>query len=349
MRCGNILPFCVLVLITFLFIAGCSQPGTDKTLSPMPTPTVSSIESISSQTTPSQIIRPASPVVTGTERPVTELLKRDSPDPDGPVSLTINSARKQLGLGEWGMVYSEPIAGNVYLVLDITVKNNNAPEGFVFTNSSLVVQDLDTGTFTKRPFRLHQSLRKYVENPFTLPATVEQGDAITGQILFEMNDSVNYRVDLLDNKNTVIASRLVSFDNLLTDDAPVSITIHSARKVREFNSSMPHPVLPNQGHIYLILNVSIKNNNIREGYGFDFTSTHIQDLRNGNYGRQSINNGVNIIKNLKNPITVPTTIKQNGTKTGELLFSIADSTEYRLNLIDNNKTIIASRTFNAEY
>jgi hypothetical protein len=177
---------------------------------------------------------------------------------------------------------------------------------------------------------------------------LNQDDTVTGQILFEMNDSVNYRVNLVDSNKTVLASQPVSFDNLLTNDAPVSITIHDARKVREFNSSMPHPVSPNPGHIFLILNVTIKNNNVRGGYAFDFTSTHLQDLKNGNYERQSLNNGVNVIKNLENPIIVPTTIKQNGTKTGQLLFGIADSTDYRLNLICNNKTIVASRNIHVE-
>ncbi len=330
--------FCILIVLS-VSIAACisPNPGTDIPVTapaqPVQAVTVTASEITDPATTTVQAIQPAD---------VTGKAQIPEPQPDEPVSITINSARKQLGLGEWGEVYTEPVPGNVYLVLDISVKNNDAPDGFVFSNSSLTVQDPDRGTVTNRPFRLRQSLRKYVEHPFRLPTMVNQGDTVTGQILFEINDSVNYRVNLVDSDKTVLASRPVSFDDLLTDDAPVSITIHDARKVREFNSSMPHPGSPNPGHIFLILNVTIKNNDIREGYVFDFTSTHLQDLRNGHYERQSLNNGVNIIKNLENPIIVPTTIKQNGTKTGQLLFGVGDSTDYRLNLIGTNKTVIGS-------
>jgi len=184
---------------------------------------------------------------------------------------------------------------------------------------------------------VRESLRKYLENPLVLPVTLQQNDIVTGQVLFETNDSMNYKVNLIDDNKNLIAFQPVSFENLFTTEDPVSITIHSARKVPNFTTSKPMP-----GHIFLILNVTIKNNDIREGFGFDFTSTQMYGLRNGEYERQSLNNGVNLIKNLENPIIVPTTIKQNGTKTGQLIFGIADSTEYRLNLIDNNKTIIAS-------
>jgi hypothetical protein len=355
--------FLLLIILAALLVTGCMHPGN----SIQKTGTrVTTGPEISAEISPQVAGSPATPAVppvmsatpgktessTPDTEPVSGIYGPELADTagtlpalpqDGPVSITINSARKQLGIGEWGVVYAEPAKGNVYLVLDIAVKNTNVPEGFILTNSSLVVRDLDRGTVTKQPFRLRQSLRKYVDNPFTLPITVKQGETVSGQILFEMNDSINYRVNLIGKNETVIASRLVSFDNLLTNDVPVSITIHSARKVPEFNSSMPHPVLPNPGHIFLILNVTIKNNDLKDGYGFDFTSTHIQDMKNGEYARQSLNNGVNVIKNLENPITVPITIKQNGTKTGQLLFGIADSTEYRLNLIGNNKTILASR------
>jgi hypothetical protein len=69
------------------------------------------------------------------------------------------------------------------------------------------VRDLDRGTVTKQPFPLRQSLRKYVENPFTLPITVKQGETVTGQILFGMNDSINYRVNLIGNNKTILISR----------------------------------------------------------------------------------------------------------------------------------------------
>jgi hypothetical protein len=260
----------------------------------------------------------------------------------GPISITINSASKQLGLGEWGNVYSEPMAGNVYLVLNITVKNNDAKEGFNFSSSSLVVRDLDRGN-KNRAMYVRDSLRKYLENYIVLPVTMKQNDIVSGQVLFEMNDSMNYKVNLIDDNKNVITYQTINFDNLLTTENPVNITINSARKVPRFNTSYPFP-----GHIFLILNATIKNYGVRPGFVFEFTSVNVEDLRNGIKPEHSLNGGVNLMKNLENPLVPGTNIKQNESVTGQIIFGIADSTEYRMNLIDGNKTIIASRDINVE-
>ena len=85
MRCYLSLPFYVLVVIALL-AAGCTQPGTDlqKTISPTPTATGSSVVGISPQTTPSQITQPASPLIT-----VTEVQKRGTSDPDFIVDISV--------------------------------------------------------------------------------------------------------------------------------------------------------------------------------------------------------------------------------------------------------------------
>jgi hypothetical protein len=334
---------CILIVIT-ISIAACtsSDSGTNNPVNASTQPIPTSIVQISKITEPATTtVQVVQPIDTDNQ---TQILIQQSEEP---VSITINSARKQLGLGKWGVVYTEPVQGNVYLVLNISMKNNDAPEGFVFTNSSLAVWNLDRGTVTNRPFRLRQSLRKYLENPFTLPATVKQYDAINGQILFEVNDSEHYRVDLVDDNKNIIASRPVSFDNLFTTDNPLGITIHSATLLPEFNSSMPHPVSPMGGRFFLILNVTIKNNGIKEGFVFDFTSTTIEDPTSGYYLSHSFNNVENMTKNLEKPILLPITIGQNKSVTGQILFSMPVSEEYRLNLIDTNKTIIASRIVNA--
>jgi hypothetical protein len=101
------------------------------------------------------------------------------------------------------------------------------------------------------------------------------------------------------------------------------------------------------GRFFLILNVTIKNNGIKEGFVFDFTSTTIEDPTSGYYLSHSFNNVENMTKNLEKPILLPITIGQNKSVTGQILFSMPVSEEYRLNLIDTNKTIIASRIVNA--
>jgi hypothetical protein len=334
-NCAIIAEFCILIVL-MASIAACITPdsGTNNPVTalsqPVPTgivPVLEITEPATTQVQVAQLVNPGNRNIARNQQPA------------GPVSLTINSARKQRSLGEWGKVYSEPISGNVYLILDITVKNNDAPEGFNFNRTSITVRDLEHGTFADRVMNIREALRKYLENPIIPPVNMKQNDIITGQVLFDMNDTAEYRVNLVDNSKKVIASQLVSFDSLLTTRNPVDLTIDSASKVRNYPATAPMP-----GHIFLILNVTVKNNDVKDGFVLSWESTDIRDIRGSDYAPHTLNNGPNLMKNLKNPLPPETKIKQNDSISGQIIFGIADSTEYRLNLIDANRTIIASRS-----
>ncbi|MFA5415817.1 MAG: hypothetical protein WC295_09990 [Methanoregula sp.] len=331
--------FFTLIFFT-VFIAGCTtpNPGTNIPVTapsqPVQTSIVPVLEIIGQATTQVQVAQP----VNNSNRNIVP-----NQQPKGPVSLTINSAKKQLILGERDKVSSGPIPGNVYLVLNITVKKNDVSEGFNFNRTSITVRDLKHRKLANRAMYIREALRKYLENPIIFPINMKQNDIITGQVLFDMNDTAEYRLNLVDNNKKVIASQQVSFDSLLTIRNPVDLTIDSVSKVRNYSTAAPMP-----GHIFLILNVTVKNNDVMDGFVFSWESMDIRDIRGSDYAPHTLNNGPNLMKNLKNPIPPEKNIKQNDSITGQIIFGIADSTQYCLNLIDKNRTVIASRIIYVE-
>jgi hypothetical protein len=53
------------------------------------------------------------------------------------------------------------------------------------------------------------------------------------------------------------------------------------------------------------------------------------------------------MRNFPNPVRPEIMIGQNNSLSGQIVFGMADSPEYRLNLIDTNRTVIASRIIHA--
>ena len=311
---------CILLIFS-VFIAACS---TEKPVSQLiPTSVVTNAEITEQITNQIEGQQQAGPLSEGQQQ-------------TGPLSLTINSAHKKLRVGNLDGPYSGVLPGFVYLVLNITVKNNNATDGFNLSPSSLVVGDLDRGN-RNRAWNLPNSLQKYMENYLVLPVTMKQNDIASGQVLFKMNDSMNYKVNLIDDDKHVIAYQLVNFNKLLTTEDPVGITINSARKVPRFETTYPFA-----GNIFLIVNVTIKNNGVRPAFVFDFMSANVQDL-NSYSVVHSLNGAESSRRSLNDLIISPTAIQQNGFVTGTILFGIPDSTKYRINLFDSNTTIIATR------
>ncbi len=331
--------FCILIVLSVSIAActtlnsGTNNPVTAPVVQPVQTSIVPASGIAEPATTQVSVVQP---VNTGDQIGIR------NQQPEEPVSITINSARKVLLLGTRDDIYLGPKEGYVFLILDVTVKNNDVREGFVFTNSSIIVRNPERNTGANRFLTSHRAIRKYLENRIIPPVTIQQNDSVTGQVPFEIYDSAEYRLNLIDTDKTVLASRPVSFNSLLTTQNPVSLTIIDVNKVQNFPATSPMP-----GHIFLVLNVTVKNNDVQDGFDFGWESTDLQDMMGSDYTLHSLNNGPNLMTNFKNPIPPETTIEQNDSITGQIVFGIADSTEYRLNLIDTNKTIIASRSIHA--
>lgn len=117
------------------------------------------------------------------------------------VSLTINSAKKMTKLFTF-----TPKSGNIFLVLDITVKNNGVPKGFDFTDTSITMPKLQGGAITSQ-------VRGGLENPIITPTRIEQNDKRTGQIVFGVSvESNTYKLNLVDSKGEVLSSQTITVE-----------------------------------------------------------------------------------------------------------------------------------------
>jgi len=112
----------------------------------------------------------------------------------------INSASKQT------KVYTfTPNPGNIFLVLDITVKNNAVEKGFYLTESSISLSYAKGGTSPVPS--ITSKVRGGLDNPLIMPTKIEQHDQRTGQIVFGVADSSgSYTINLIGADGAVVSS-----------------------------------------------------------------------------------------------------------------------------------------------
>jgi hypothetical protein len=251
--------------------------------------------------------------------------------PAGPVSVTIHSADKVLKLNN----NNRPLAGDIFLILNITVKNNDIQEGFDLADRSITLFDLDDSEYIVRPINSLPKVYEGLEHPIDLPVRIEQNEVLTGQLIFGIHDSTKYRLNLTDSQNHVFSSQIINFDNLIISPSPVKITIHSADKVPILKNN----VTPVPGYIFLILNITVKNTDVQGGFDFTNRSITLFDRESEEFVSSSLNSLVQVQQGLENPIIPPIIIEQNEALTGQVIFGISDSESYRLNLIDRQKNV----------
>jgi hypothetical protein len=307
----------ILLLITVF--AGCttSNPGTNN-------PSTVPVEPVQKNAIPASDVG---------EQTKTQKLSKQ-----GPVSITIDSARKMMGLGDLG-----PNSGHIFLLLNVTVKNKNLREGFVFTNKSIVLGNPDQRIRVDLEMNARPEFQKELEHPIIPQTKLKVNDEVTGQIVFGIEDLENYNLLIMGNNSQVLTVQPIHFENLTTTENPVSLTIKSAKKFQNFTTSQPAP-----GHIILVLNVSIKNNDLPEGFVYTDPSTNLLDLVRGGYCAHSVNGGENIRKNVENPILPQSMIEQGETVNGQLIYLIEDSSDYRLNLIGDDQTLLLYKSIHFE-
>ena len=137
----------------------------------------------------------------GTPVPVTT---PGQPSPD-PVSLTINTARKAVQVGSF-----TTIPGNIFLVLDITVKNNARENGYYLTERSFSMSIANSATMSLES--ITSKVARSLDSPLKMPTMIEQDDQRTGQVVFSISDfpgKYSYTINLLDNDATIASSASV--------------------------------------------------------------------------------------------------------------------------------------------
>jgi hypothetical protein len=120
------------------------------------------------------------------------------------VSLTINSAKKQK------TVYTSTApAGRMFLVLDVTVKNNGIEKGYELTDDSITLNYAKPGTQMEKSITTR--VRGGLENPILMPTTINQNDTRSGQIVIAVAESSGmYTIHLIDNKGALVSSAPVT-------------------------------------------------------------------------------------------------------------------------------------------
>jgi hypothetical protein len=188
--------FCILLILA-VTITGCTSQTpvttTPITTATQPAKTGSAPPPVLSSPTPaiSQVTEPA---ITGTP---TVAMTAQSMEK---VSLAINSAKKQK------TVYTSTApAGRMFLVLDITVKNNAMERGYDLTDDSITLNYAKPGTPLEKSITTR--VRGGLENPILMPTTIKQNDTRSGQIVIAVAESSGmYTINLIDDKGAVVSS-----------------------------------------------------------------------------------------------------------------------------------------------
>ena len=138
-------------------------------------------------TTPAQTLSPTTAPVTiaTTMTPTTAstaIMSTTTTPISSGLTVTLNSAVKKTSLGSF-----TPLPGNIFLVLDVTIQNNDKNNDFKYTDSSFSIYDTVN---QKRG----QAITSKVAGGLNIPlasGTIPLKSTKTGQIVFGVKDSSN--------------------------------------------------------------------------------------------------------------------------------------------------------------
>jgi hypothetical protein len=186
----------LIVLLTIcIFSTGCTstQPAAQNSSSTATTPIVSAT------TVPGTIV--TTPVPTTVQ---TTTISTTANQVSEGINVTINSAVKKTNIGTYN---NKP--GNIFLVLDVTIKNNDKNNDFKYTDSSFLIGDK---TNQNRRSAITSQVAGGLNSPLS-SGTIPLKSTKTGQIVFGVMDTSNanlYRLFIDDPTGTV----LTSIDNI---------------------------------------------------------------------------------------------------------------------------------------
>jgi hypothetical protein len=186
---------CIIILTACIVSTGCtstSPQGAAQTSAQTNPPTITTL----GQT----LIPTTAPVtITTTMAPTTASIAIIS-TPATPISsgltVTLNSAVKKTTLGS-----STPKTGLVFLVLDVTIQNNDKNNDFKYTDSSFSIYDIIN---KKRDSAMTSKVAGGLNTPLT-SGTIPLKSTKTGQIVFGVSDSSNsYKFAVVNSTTALI-------------------------------------------------------------------------------------------------------------------------------------------------
>lgn len=185
---------CIIVLTACIICSGCTTTDTQTTVkSDSPAATTTSQDAIAATS-------PETPVTTLTQAVITPSTVATTPTlAESKVIVTLNSATKKASLGTY-----KPKTGNIFLVVDMTIKNTDTENDFDYSASSFTLYDKgNQKTYSPITSQVSGSLT----NPFT-SGTVPFKSEVTGQIVFGVVNTGTdaYKLAVTDSDGTEIAS-----------------------------------------------------------------------------------------------------------------------------------------------
>jgi hypothetical protein len=187
---------CLSVLIACVVSSGCtSNQNTQVPVQTVP-PTVATAANTMIPTTTPEATAPAS---VSTTVPPAAVSTIQTPANEG-LSVTINSVDKKTTLG--GGNPAKP--GNAFLVLGVTIQNNDINKDFAYTDASFRI--LDTSNNGSWHAAMTNQISRGLNSPL-LPGTIPPKTKKTGQIGFGVPDnSTSYKFSIVDSAGTVITT-----------------------------------------------------------------------------------------------------------------------------------------------
>jgi hypothetical protein len=190
-----ICPVLIILLATGIFATGCTSTQTPAQNS-SPTATT---QPVTATTAPRTVVTTSVPTTVQTT-----IVSTNAVQVSEGINVTINSAVKKTNIG----IYNNK-PGNIFLVLDITIKNNNKNNDFKYTDSSFLIGDK---TNQNRRSAITSQVAGGLNSPLS-SGTIPLKSTKTGQIVFGVMDTSNanlYRLFIDDPTGTV----LTSIDNI---------------------------------------------------------------------------------------------------------------------------------------
>ena len=186
----------VIVILTACIVStGCTSTQA-QTPPQTTTPTVAS-PTLSQTTAPGTLVTTLSPTTVST----TAVSTTATPSGSG-ITVILNSAVKKIKIGNYN---NKP--GNIFLVVDVTIQNNDKNNDFEYTDSSFAIGD-------KINKNRRNAITSQVAGGLSSPlssGTIPLKSTKTGQIVFGvMENSGSYRLFVADPTGTV----LTSIDNI---------------------------------------------------------------------------------------------------------------------------------------
>lgn len=188
----------VVILTACIFSTGCTSTQSSKTSTQNDSPTVTT-PTLSQTTAPGTLVTTLPPTTAST----TAISTTATPASSG-ITVTLNSAVKKINIGNYN---NKP--GNIFLVLDVTIQNNDKNNDFKYTDSSFAIGDK---TNKNRRNAITSQVAGGLNSPFS-SGTIPLKSTKTGQIVFGVMDTSDanvYRLFVADPTGTV----LTSIDNI---------------------------------------------------------------------------------------------------------------------------------------